>query len=236
MKQLRILIILFIVTAVAVFLWFTAGSDLESLVFERLAPGDSSLVPTILLLSAFILLSTLSGLPVLYLTMALGFLLPFLPAMLIGMVVNLLGVMATFYMVRFAFSASFQKKFGSKKLIKRINKRIDKYGLWTVVFSRSIYIIPTNLINFSFPLSRIHTRAYFLGTLLGLIPECLINVGSGYLIKHEIMLLSSPESRGWQALAIGAFILLFALVFILLRVRQLRRKKFDRLKAVPYEA
>ena len=104
-----------------------------------------------------------------------------------------------------------------------------------MVFSRSIYIIPTNIINFSFPLSSISVRSYFLGTLIGLIPECLLNVITGYLIKHEVILLSAPETRTWQALVIGGFIVLFTLVFILLRVRQNRRKKFKMLKAVPYE-
>jgi uncharacterized membrane protein YdjX (TVP38/TMEM64 family) len=149
--------------------------------------------------------------------------------------VNLVSVMATFYMVRFAFTGFFQEKYGDKKLIKRINKRIGKYGLWTVVFSRGIYIVPTNVINFSFPLSSISSRSYLLGTTIGLLPECLINVLTGYLIKHEVILLSAPETRTWQVLVIGSFILLFVLAFILLRVRQNRRKKFQALKQIPYD-
>ena len=138
-------------------------------------------------------------------------------------------------MVRLAFHDYFQEKYGKKKLMARINKRIRKYGLWTVVFSRGIYILPTGLINFSFPLSRISPRAYILGTAIGLVPEVLINVLSGYLIKHELVLLSSPDTRGWQALVIGAFILLTLLVLVGLRLRQNRRKKFEKLKAVPYQ-
>ncbi|MCK4992286.1 MAG: VTT domain-containing protein, partial [Bacteroidales bacterium] len=148
---------------------------------------------------------------------------------------NVLAVMASFFMVRSAFTEYFREKYGEKKLIKRINKRIGNYGLWTVVFSRAIYIIPTNLINFSFPLSSISTRSYLVGTMIGLIPECLINVLTGYLIKHEVILLSAPETRTWQAAFIGAFILLLLLVFILLRVRQNRRKKFKTLKGIPFE-
>ncbi len=87
--------------------------------------------------------------------MAIGFLLDFTPAMLICWGVNVLAVMASFYMVRSAFTEYFTRK----------------YGLWSVVFSRAIYIIPTNLINFSFPLSKISTRSYLAGTMIGLIPE-----------------------------------------------------------------
>ena len=235
MKVLRIIIIAVIVLAIGAFFWLTGGTDARSLLFERIMFTDQRIVYLVLLLSAITLLSTLTGLPILYLSMAIGFLLNFTPAMLICLGVNLVSVMITFYMVRKAFTDYFREKYGQKKLIQRIDKRIGKYGLWTVVFSRGIYIIPTNVINFSFPLSSISPRAYLLGTAIGLLPECLINVLTGYLIKHEVILLSAPETRTWQALVIGAFILGFILAFILLRVRQNRRKKFTALDQIPYE-
>ena len=235
MKQLRILIVAFILITVGIFIWLTAGSDAQSMLFERIEVSDHGIVFLILLISALTLLSTLSGLPIFYLLMALGFLLNLTPALLIGWGVNMLSVMATFFLVRTAFTDYFQEKFGEKKLIRRINKRIEKYGLWTVVFSRGIYIIPTNIINFSFPLSTITSRSYLLGTAMGLIPECLINVLTGYLIKHAVILLSSPETHTWQAAIIGGFIAILLLVFVLLKIRQNRRKKFKTLKGIPFE-
>lgn len=237
MKLFRIIIIAFILITVGIFIWLTAGTDAQSLLFDRLVVTDQHIVLLVLLICAFTLFSTLTGLPIFYLSMALGFMLNFTPAILICWGINILAVMATFFMVRLAFTSYFQERYGGKKLIKRINKRIGKYGLWTVVFSRGIYIIPTNLINFSFPLSSIGSRPYLLGTIIGLIPECLINVLTGYLIKHEVILLSSPETRTWQALVIGGFLLLVLLVFLLLRFRKKRRKKFGVLDDVlPYEA
>ena len=235
MKQLRIIIIAFILLTVGAFIWLTAGTDAQSLLFERILLSDQRIVFLVIIICALTLLSTLSGLPILYLSIGIGFLLNFTPAMLICWGVNVLAVMASFFMVRSAFTEYFKEKYGEKKLIKRINKGIGNYGLWSVVFSRAVYIIPTNLINFSFPLSSITTRSYLLGTMIGLIPECLINVLAGYLIKHEVILLSTPETRTWQAAIIGAFILLLLLVSILLRVRQNRRKKFRTLKGIPFE-
>jgi len=235
MKTIRIIILSLIVLAIGAFFWLTAGSDAQSLLFDRIMITDQRITYLVLLLVAITLLSTLTGLPILYLSMAMGFLLNFTPALLICWGVNLISVLATFFMVRLAFTSYFQEKYGHKKLIKRINKRIGKYGLWTVVFSRGIYIIPTNVINFSFPLSSISPRAYLLGTSIGLLPECLINVLTGYLIKHEVILLSAPETRSWQALVIGAFILVFILSFILLRLRQNKRKKFKALDQIPYD-
>lgn len=235
MRLFRIIIIAFILITVGIFIYLTAGSDAETLLFERILVMDQRTIFLVLLICAFTVLSTLTGLPILYLSIALGFLLKLTPALLICWAVNLISVMTTFYLVRFAFTSYFEERYGQKKLIQRINKRIHKYGLWTVVFSRGIYIIPTNVINFSFPLSNISARTYLLGTGVGLIPETLLNILTGYLIKHEVILLSAPETRTWQALVIGAFLLLFILAFILLKVRQNRRKRFEKIEAIPYK-
>ncbi len=220
MKQLRILIVAFILISVGIFIYLTAGNDAETLLFERYLVTGRQTIPVVLSICLFILLSTLSGLPIFYLSMALGFLLNFIPALLLCWTVNIVAVLGTYFMVRFAFFSHFTQRYGKKKLIQRINKRIQKYGLWTVVFSRSIYIIPTNIINFSLPLSKITTRSYLIGSVIGLIPECLLNVLTGYLTRHEVILLSNPETRTWQAFVIGGFLLIFALVAILLRIRQ----------------
>ena len=138
MKKLRIIIIAFILLTAGAFIWLTAGSDAQSLLFDRIMLSDQGILILVLLISALTLLSTLSGLPIFYLSMAMGFLMNFTPALLICWGVNILSVMASFFMVRSAFTEYFSQKYGEKKLIKRINKRIGKYGLWTVVFSRGI--------------------------------------------------------------------------------------------------
>lgn len=234
MKQLRIIIVAFILLTAALFIWITASSDPESLLMESLRVSDQRLILVLLLLCALTLLSTLSGLPVFYISIGFGFLAGFMQALLICWAINLVAVMATFYLVRFAFTSVFREHYGKRKIIRRINRRIHRYGIWSVAFSRAVYIIPTNVINFSFPLSRIAPRSYFLGSLLGLLPECLVNVLAGNLIRQEAILLTAPAHPTWQVLVIGGSILLFALVFILLRARQKKRRKFRRLKAVPY--
>lgn len=234
MKKLRIIIVAIILVTVGVFIYLTAGTDAETLLLERIMVMDQRTILMVLLICMFTLLSTLTGLPVFYLSMALGFLLEFTPAILVSYGLNLLAVMATFFMVRFAFTSFFRDRYGQRKMIGRINSRIERYGSWTVAFSRSIYIIPTNIINFSFPLSHISPRKYLLGTAMGLVPECLLNVLTGYLIKHEVILLSGTERISWQVLLIGGFILVFTLLFILLRIRRQRRKREKPYRVIPY--
>ncbi len=236
MKQLRIFIVVFILITVGAFIYLTAGSDVETLVFERIMVMEQRTILLVLLICSFTLLSTLAGLPIFYLSMALGFLLNFAPAMCISWVVNILAVMGTYIMVRFAFTSYFTERYGKKKLIQRINKRIGEYGIWTVIFSRAIYIIPTNIINFSFPLSKISIRTYLLGTIAGLLPECLLNVLTGYLLKNEVILLTGSETKTWQAILIGGFIVLIILVYLLLNARQNKRKRFKALDVIPYES
>ena len=90
---------------------------------------DQHHIYLVLLICAFTLLSTLTGLPIFYLSLALGFQLNLASALIICWTMNIVAVMATYYMVRFAFNSYFEKRYGNKKLIQRINKRIQKYGL-----------------------------------------------------------------------------------------------------------
>ena len=232
MKTLRIIIIAFIILTVGSFVWFTSGIEPESFLLEQMQHIEQHQVYFVLVILLLTILSTLAGLPVFYFGMALGFLMPFLPAMLMAWGINLLAVIATFYMVRLAFYTYFKKKYGEKKMIRSINRRIKKYGIWPVVFSRSIYIIPTNIINFSFPISKISARQYVWGTAIGLVPEVLLNVITGYLIKHEVILLTSDERQTWQILVIAGFLVFFTLLFVFLRLRQKRIKEFSRLKEI----
>jgi len=221
---LQIIIIGFIAITVGSFIFFTRGSDPETILFDRIDQLEQHYFYLILLLLALTLLSNLTGLPVFYFGIGLGFLLPFIPAALIFWGITLLSCMATFYMVRFAFYRYFKKMYGKTDLIKLINKRIRKYGVWSVVLSRGVYIIPANIINFSFPISKISTKHYFLGTLVGIIPEVLINVFIGYLFKNEIILLSTPEKYTWEVIAIGGIAIILTFLLIVLRIRQKRKK------------
>ena len=188
---------------------------------------ESHLFYLVTVIFVLTLLSTLTGLPVLYLSVALGFFIPYLPALALAWVIHLIAVMTTFYMIRKVYSAYFREKYGNKKGIKRINKRIKKYGFLTVALSRSVYFIPTNIINFSFPLSRITTKQYLLGTMTGLVPECLINVTTGYLLKQQLQLLDAPQQNMLKIVLIGLFLLFMAALFLFLRFR---KKRAERLK------
>ncbi len=215
------------------FICFTAGNNPQQMLLVSLEYLESHLFYLVAVIFVLTLLSTLTGLPVLYLSVALGFFIPYLPALALAWVIHLIAVMSTFYMIRKVYSTYFRKKYGEKKAIKQINKRIKKYGCWTVALSRSVYFIPTNIINFSFPLSRITTKQYLLGTMTGLVPECLINVTTGYLLKQQLQLLDAPQQNILKIVLIGLFLLFITALFLLLRFRKKRVEKLKLKKIVP---
>lgn len=233
MKYLRIAIIALIVILLAAFFYFTIDNDPQTVLLHSIEEWRQEYLWIVLIIFGITLISTATGLPVLYLGVALGFFLRYLPALAFAWAMNLIAIMITYLMINRVFSEYFKEKYGDKKFIKSINKRIKKYGFWTVAFSRSVYIIPTNIINFSFPLSKISAKDYFTGTMIGLVPEVLINVSTGYMIRHEILLLGSPEQNIVKILVIAGFIVLLALLFIFLRYKKSKLEKTSLSEIVP---
>lgn len=225
MKHLRIAIISLIVIIITTFIIFTIGKDPQEILLGFLEEWNTNSLLLVLTIFGLSILSTLSGLPVNYLNVALGFFLAYIPALIFSLGINLIAIGLAFFMVRRFFSSYFQEKYGKRKIIKSIDKRIEKYKFWTVAFSRGIYIIPTNIINFSFPLSKISAKTYFIGTLIGLIPECIINVTIGYLIKHQILLLEDPQSNMLRIIAIAILLSFAILIFLFVRFRKKRRAR-----------
>ena len=233
MKFLRITIITVIALIMAGFVIFATQNDPQKQLLASMEFLAAHHIYLILAIFFLTLISTLTGLPVLYLGVALGFFIPYLPALALAWTIQLFAVMTTFFMVRRVYYAYFRKRYGEKKLIRRINMRIRKYRFWTVAVTRGVYFIPTNIINFSFPLSRITTRQYLVGTMTGLIPECLINVTTGYLLKHQLMLLDSPQQNLQKIVLIGTYLLLMATLFLFLRNRKNRADKSRLKKIIP---
>ena len=233
MKEIRIAIIILIILFLAAFSYFAFLKDPQSMLLELLENWNNSYLWIILVIFGLTILSTLTGLPVLYFSIALGFFMNYLPALTIALGINLMAIMLTFFMVKRVFTVYFMEKYGKRKIIQKINYRIRKYGFWTVAVSRGIYVIPTNIINFSFPLSKISTRQYFLGSMIGLVPESLINITTGYLLKHQILLLNSPQQNLLKIAVIGVFLLLMAVGILLINYRRKRVSKAKINEIVP---
>ncbi len=229
MKILRIVLISLIFLLLGTFVFLTVREDPQELVINILENQNNSLFWLVIIIAGLTIFSTLTGLPVLYLSIALGFFLEFVPALIFSWLINFVAVILTFYMVRKVFTAYFRKKYGGKKILLKIDERIKKYKFWPVALARSIYVIPTSIINFSFPLGKIRLKQYVIGTAIGLVPECFINVISGYLLKQQMLLLKEEELNLLKLLIISAFLLIIAvgILYIHYRRRKVRKARMN---------
>ncbi len=225
MKFLRIAIILLILLALAAFFLFTADNDPQEIILDLIRGEQHGYFWIILIISGLTILSTLTGLPVFYFGVALGFILPLPAALALSWAINLAAIMLTYLMVKKVYYNFFSRKYGKKKVMQQIDQKLEKYGIWTIIITRGVYVIPTNIVNFSFPLSKITLRQYTIGTMLGLIPEVLINVISGHLIKHQVRFLSSPQQDLLKAAIIAAILFVLAAVFIFFYFRRRKVRK-----------
>jgi len=231
MRYLRIIIVFILILFAGGFFYISSEVDIQQGLIDLLENSNTNQALIILVIFGLTLISTLTGLPIFYLSVALGFFFPFFPGLALAWLINLVAVMSTYYLVKGVYANYFKEKYGKRKVIQRINVRLKKYGFWTIALSRSIYIIPTNLINFSFPLSRISTKQYLLGTIIGLLPESFINVASGYLLRHELLLMNSSGQSILKMGLTGIFLFLLIGGFLLFRSRRKHRKK-DRISDI----
>jgi uncharacterized membrane protein YdjX (TVP38/TMEM64 family) len=128
-----------------------------------------------------------TGIPRVFFTIFSGYVYGILWGFIFSWIATMAGLIVTFLMVRYLFRESFEHKFGSKRIVERINRRIDQYGIWTVVFLRAIYVVPSSILNYSFGFTKIKTRDYLLGSAIGFLPVVLLNVWFGYSIGNEMV-------------------------------------------------
>jgi len=128
----------------------------------------------------------ITAIPRVFFTIFAGYVYGVFIGFIFSWIATMAGLIVTFLMVRYLFRQSFDKKYGSKKAIEKINQQIDQYGMWIVVFLRAIYIVPSSVLNYSFGFTKIKTQTYFLGSAIGFLPVVLFNVWAGHALANKI--------------------------------------------------
>ncbi len=128
----------------------------------------------------------ITAIPRVFFTIFAGYVYGVFIGFIFSWIATMAGLIVTFLMVRYLFRQSFDKKFGSKKVVKKINRQVDKYGIWIVVFLRAIYVVPSSILNYSFGFTKIKTKTYFIGSAIGFIPVVLLNVWAGNALAKNL--------------------------------------------------
>jgi uncharacterized membrane protein YdjX (TVP38/TMEM64 family) len=128
----------------------------------------------------------LTAIPRVFFTIFAGYVFGVVIGFIYSWIATMVGLVVTFIMVRYLFRGSFEKRFGSKKIVEKINHNLDKHGIWTVVFLRAIYVVPSSVLNYSFGFTKIKTSSYLLGSAVGFIPVVLFNVWAGNTMANHL--------------------------------------------------
>ncbi|MBP1996551.1 TVP38/TMEM64 family protein [Paenibacillus eucommiae] len=79
-----------------------------------------------------------------------------------------LSALIVFLGCRFFFSKPFNRRWGARlQKYEKWQNYMDKYGIWTIIFLRTLPIMPNNLISFMSAISQIKLRSYIWSSILG---------------------------------------------------------------------
>jgi len=160
-----------------------------------------------LLMIFLYILFNIAAIPRVFFTIFSGYVFGVLYGFLFAWVATIIGLAVSFLMVRYLFRDIFERKFGNKKLVGKINMQIDQHGIWLIVFLRAIYVVPSSVLNYSFGFTKIKTFDYLLGSAIGFIPVVLLNVWVGNALVNNMR-----NGFSYEFLIIG--IVLFVFVYL----------------------
>ncbi|MCH1642540.1 VTT domain-containing protein [Paenibacillus timonensis] len=129
--------------------------------------------------------------------------------------------MVVYLMCRYFFAGWFNRKWmGKLQKYEKWQKGLDRYGVWAVIFLRTVPIMPNNLISFMSAISNLKLRSYTWSNLVG-------NLSSIWLfgILSASIVFPGLNLRD-LILSYAAFLLILGVAFIL-RNRAISRKKSD---------
>lgn len=147
--------------------------------------------------------------------------LPFFPFVLVAGANVLVFGLAWGFVINYVMSVAgaltafgFARTFGHDRVERRLskypavlvfNKRLEEQGFLYVMLGRMIPILPSSAISFGAGISKIRTRDFIMGTVIGKLPMILLES----LIGHD--LLHFRQYRGRLLLLVALFLLLTAL-------------------------
>lgn len=123
----------------------------------------------------------------------------------INYVMAVLGSFTAFMFARYFGHDRVERRMAKYEAVKVFNKRMEKQGLFYVLLGRLIPVIPSTAISLGAGITKIRTRDYVLGTVIGKFPMILLES----LIGHD--LIHFQQNKGRLALLCIIFVTLLLL-------------------------
>jgi uncharacterized membrane protein YdjX (TVP38/TMEM64 family) len=131
------------------------------------------------IVAAAFLLGAILLLPVSPIVMLAGFLFGLLKGFALIWVTGLLASSLAFWIGRSSARGWVENKLKDRITLTAIDRAIGRSGLWLVLLTRLAMVFPYAPLNYSFGLSSVRYRDYFVGTTIGMIPPFLLAVYLG---------------------------------------------------------
>lgn len=155
---------------------------------------------------------TLAPVPKNALSVAAGLLFGFLPGLLLVYCAAMLGASAAFWLGRALGREAVERFTGTR--VQAVDEVLSRRGFAAVVGVRLVPVLPFTAINYSAGLTAVSWRAYFFGTLLGMLPGTVSFLALG----------AYGLDLGWPAQVGLAILGLLTLAGIVLAVRARRQR------------
>ena len=136
-------------------------------------------------------------LPTLFFTFISGYLYGPVSGFFVAWIGMILGFMTSFFNVRYIFRNDFNLKYGNNKMVIKLEDYAARFKGLAVLFFRVFFIIPYNLQNVAYGLSKIKAFHFLWGSSIGILPTTLFFVIFGDAISsNKITLIEFRNISG----------------------------------------
>lgn len=159
--------------------------------------------------------------------MAGGLLFGMVPGLVLGTIGVTVGATAAMLAGRTIARQWVAKRIAGNEQMLALDDALDQRAFVIVALTRFALVIPFNVLNYAYGLTRVDTRTYAAATLIGMLPVVALYVYLGTLARNIGQILNGdaqPGSSAWWLLALAAVALTVVIVVVRRTMKQILRK------------
>jgi uncharacterized membrane protein YdjX (TVP38/TMEM64 family) len=162
------------------------------------AVQDAGLAGASLYVAVYVV-ATVCLLPGSLLTLAAGFIYGPVYGTPVALVAANLGATAAFLLARSTLREQVQRRLEKQPRFAALDALVGEHGFRVVALLRLSPLFPFTLLNYALGLTRVSLRAYFVASLLGMLPGTFLYVYLGSLVPSAAALVSGQRPEGGAA-------------------------------------
>jgi uncharacterized membrane protein YdjX (TVP38/TMEM64 family) len=211
-------LLVFIIAAVGFSRFFNVGERLLDIRFWIESRGILGMVVFVLIYAA----GAVAVVPGAFLTVAGGAIFGSVRGVIVVSIASTLGAALAFTVSRYFARGAIRRWLAGNSHFQRIDLLTERYGAVIVALTRLTSIVPYNLLNYAFGLTRIHFWTYLFWTWLCMLPVTVLLVVGADAFTIGIAGEDIPR------VLIGIFVVVLILLVFLVRISRKKLKERER--------